>query len=381
MFILTLSALCFCACDSNKGIVEELANQFISAVNAKDKASIYSIYPNAKNLSNMTLPESIQTGNLSVEKNDSNYVVTIENARQQKLVFKVIGESQIEMVESYSILDLDSAAMELAIKTGVPMKQIPDLAISKLMDIGGDYIEHLNTLYSGALKGGLIREGGTFEAQRAYGGNVSVAQPIRNVGNVPIKGSEYNVEFTFYCPNGTASGRLKKVEEGIDLEPNEAATIYVFPGSGYVNACFEHDFAWIVSFVYKNLSPIDTLLKYVKFTGKEYDEFLKDGKQKSESIELILNLKGTLGGSNDAVFNYDGKKDSGELTFTVNGNTNKRLLKMGSYDETNGHLVMTEFYQNGEKVGEFDGTWEKGSYQGVFTNTKGNSIDFKLSSM
>ena len=61
LFVLTLGALCFCACDSNKGKVEELAYQFVSAVNAKDKVSIYSIFPNAKNISNMTLPESIQT--------------------------------------------------------------------------------------------------------------------------------------------------------------------------------------------------------------------------------------------------------------------------------------------------------------------------------
>jgi len=291
LFILTLGALCFCACDSNKGKVEELAYQFVSAVNAKDKVSIYSIFPNAKNISNMTLPESIQTGDFSVEKNDSNYIVTIANTRQQKLVFKVIGESQIEMVESYSILDLDSAAMELAIKTGVPMKQIPDLAISKLMDIGGDYIEHLNTLYSDALKGGLIREGGTWQAQRAYGGNVTVAQPIRNVGDVPIKGSEYNVEFTFYSPNGTSSARLKKVEEGVDLEPNEATTIYVFPGGGYVEACYEHDFSWTVSFVYKNLSPIGTLLKYVKFTGNEYDDYLKANEKVTKGNDKSLDTE------------------------------------------------------------------------------------------
>ena len=305
IFILTLSALCFCACDSNKGKVEELSNQFISAVNAKDKASIYNIYPNAKNLSNMTLPESIQIGDLSVEKNDSNYVVTIANARQQKLVFKVLGENQIEMVESYSILDLDSAAMELAIKTGVPVKQIPDLVISKLMDIGGNFIEYLNTQYSGALKGGLIREGGTWEAQRAYGGNVTVAQPIRNVSDVPIKGSEYNVEFTFYCPNGTSNARLKKVEEGIDLEPNEATTIYVFPGGGYVDACYENDFSWTVSFVYKNLSAINRLLKYVKFSGNEYNDYLKNSEKVTEKDDKSSNkgIGSTKGVHKAAVIN------------------------------------------------------------------------------
>lgn len=380
-FILSLCSFLFCACDTNKGKVEEMANQFIEAINAKDKPSIYNFYPEANNISNMTLPDSIQRGNITVEKNDSNdYVVSIDNVRQQKLVFRVKGDNQIELKETYGILVLDSAAMELAIKTGVPLKNLPDLFVSKLLDLEGEYLDYLNDVYSYAIRGSLIYESGTWNATSAYGGSVSVTQPIRNTGDVAIKGSEYNVEFTFYSPNGTSSGRQKIIHEGLDLEPNEATTLYLSPNSAYAKACFAHDFSWNISFVYKNQSPISTLLKYVKFTGNEYNDYQKDRKEKSDESKLTLNLKGTLGLSNDAVFKYDGNTDSGELTFTVNGNVNKRLLELDSYDEADGHLVITESYESGEKVGTFDGTWKDGTYKGKFKNTKGITLDFNLKS-
>ena len=283
--LLALYAIVFCSCDSNKGKIEEITNLFISAVNNKDKASFYSIFPEAKNITNMSITDSIAIGKVSVEKIDSfMYVATIANARIQKLVFNAKDEKSIVMIDSYSVLELDSAALELAIQTGVPVKEISDLNISKLMDMEGDYITYLNMLYAESIKGGLVKEDGTYVASRNYGGSVTVNQSIRNNGDVPIKGNEYNIEFRFYCPNGSAASR-KVIEPGVDLEPNEATTITVFPGSGYVNACYNHDFGWEVSVTYKNLSPITTLLKYVKFTGKEYDEFIKnEDSKKTEKI-------------------------------------------------------------------------------------------------
>jgi hypothetical protein len=332
----------------------------------------------------MSLPDSIQKGDITVEKRDSiSYVVFIDNVRQQKLVFDIKGENQIEVIESYSLLDLDSAAMELAIKTGVPVKQLPDLELSKLMDEEGDFINFLKTKYADEIQGALVKESGTWQAQRAYGGSVTVTQPIRNVGSVPIKGSEYNVEITFYSPNGTSNASLKKVVNGVDLEPNEATTFYLDPGAGYVNACFEHDFAWTVSFVYKNQPPISNLLNKAKLKGTEYEEYLKSkvGKKEehnSNDIELNLNLKGTLGNANDAVFSYNGKTDEGEVTFTVNGTKNVRKLKLGNYDSETRRLTIKEFFKDGKEVGIFDGIWKDGLYEGKFTNYKGVTIGFKL---
>lgn len=91
-----------------------------------------------------------------------------------------------------------------------------------------------------------------------------------------------------------------------------------------------------------------------------------------------LNLRGVLGGSNDAELTYNDKIDEGEVVFTVNGVRNVRKIKMGSYDKITNKLILKEFFTNGNYVGDFDGVWKAGIYEGVFTNTKGGRVNFKL---
>lgn len=118
----------------------------------------------------------------------------------------------------------------------------------------------------------------------------------------------------------------------------------------------------------------DVIVGDEAFNSMEVDDTASEGK-------LILKLEGQLGGSDDAVFTYDGKADEGKVTFTVNGQKNVRKLKMGSYDRTTNKLVIREYFVKGDYVGDFDGTWKDGVFQGVFTNTKGGKIDFKLMSI
>ena len=269
-----LVAILFVSCDSNKGKIEEQARLFVAAINNKDKATIYNIYPEAKNVSNMSLPDSIGAGDISVEKTDSSlYIASIANARMQKLIFEIKGEKEIVLNDTYSVLELDSAAMELAIQTGVPVKEISDLNLSKLMDVEGDYITHLSMVFADKVKGELIKEQGMYSWGRNYGSaTVTINQPIRNTGDVSIKGNEYNIEFTIYSASGTAATK-KIVEPGVDLEPGEATTITLFANE-YFNTAFNRELRWNVFFAYKNMPPIVALLKYVKFTGKEYDEYI-----------------------------------------------------------------------------------------------------------
>ena len=127
--ILTLCVLLCCACDSNKSKVKvkEVTDLFVNAINGKDKATIYNIYPNAKNINNMSLPDSIQKGDIAIEEKDSvSYIVSIANARMQKLVFEVKSENEVVLNDTYSVLELDSASLELAIQTGVPVKELSE---------------------------------------------------------------------------------------------------------------------------------------------------------------------------------------------------------------------------------------------------------------
>ena len=78
-----IAMMCLQSCDKNKGKIENFTKQFVNVINEKDKASIYTIYPEAKNLPNMKIPESITDGNITIEKNkEGKYIASIDNPRQ-----------------------------------------------------------------------------------------------------------------------------------------------------------------------------------------------------------------------------------------------------------------------------------------------------------
>ena len=109
------------------------------------------------------------------------------------------------------------------------------------------------------------------------------------------------------------------------------------------------------------------------------DIAVQNGEQEVEQDDqLSLKLIGVLGGADDAILTYNDIVDDGEVKFTVNGVKNMRKVKMGSYDKITNTLILKEYFTNGNYVGDFKGIWKDGIYQGVFTNTKGGSVNFKL---
>lgn len=263
------------SCDSNKSKVKELATQFVAAVNGKDKATIADMYGDLSNFANLSLPNSIQQGEMTVEKDTSgNYVVTIDNTRQQKLIFKQMTEEKIKLIQTYSIFSLDSISTEIGLKSGVPMKQVEDRALGELLSSNGKFLTYLEVKFADVISGNLTYESGQWQSQGGWYPSVTVIQPIRNVGSTPVKGDEYNVEFHYYSPNETTATQTS-VQNGVDLQPGEAYTYTLNPGAGYYTACMNHDFKWTISFVFKNQNPISSLLKYAKFSGSEYKDFIK----------------------------------------------------------------------------------------------------------
>ena len=262
------------SCDKNKSKIEKMTVQFITSVKSQDKATVYDMFPEAKTFEDITLPDSIPEGEIKVtkDKKTGDYIASIDNARETKILFTKVGEDKFKIKDTYCVFLLDSANNEIAIKSGVPLKQITDLTIAKLFEADSEYFNFLFDKFADVISGTLTYESGTWQAQGGWYPTVTATVPIRNIGSVPINGYEYSVEVNFYSPNGTAAS-LKMVQEGVDLEPGEAYTYTIFPGGAYYRACMAHDFNWTVSFVYKNQSPIDGLLMYAKFTGKEFDEF------------------------------------------------------------------------------------------------------------
>lgn len=245
------------------------------------------------------------------------------------------------------------------------------------MDSEGDFISYLkqnkqtNFLWA--------NNGGYSWSRTSSGVNVTMIFTISNISSNSVSGKDYYVIVTTQ-QKSTGSAFPTKTIDGIDLAPNEMREFNASEPSLY-NYAKERDLSYTVDIKYRSESILSFLLNYGRFSGDEYDDYQKS-LQKSETAvsgdKLTLNLKGQLGGSSDAVFTYDGMTDEGEVTFTVSGQNNVRKLKMGSYDKTTDKLVMKEYFTKGDYVGDFDGTWKDGVYQGVFTNTKGGKVDFKL---
>jgi hypothetical protein len=273
LFILTLSALCFCACDSNKEKVEELADQFIVAFNDGDKAAIYELLPTIKTCENLSISGSIGQGNdISVVKEDStgNYIVTINEQKQQRLVFAVDSVEGVKMIDTYGVFRLDSIANELALKTGLPVKKISDLKLAFLMNPQSDFINDLkltkNTDY-------LWAKYGAYSWSRTNSGfDVSMNFNVSNNSTQTINGKDY---YLYITPKQVSTGKVfnSKTVEGVDIAPNEVREFNVSEPYLY-NYASQRDLSYTVEVKYRSESILSFLLNYGNFDGKEYEDFI-----------------------------------------------------------------------------------------------------------
>ena len=281
--VIAITLLSLSSCDSHKDKVKEVTKQFVTAINTNDKATIYDIYSDAKNATAISPVKKIADGEIEVEKDEKtgNYIATIQNVKQEKLVFKAEGKEDVKLIQTYGLFQLKDSLNDLAIKSGVPVKKLSDLENNKLMDPKGKYVSFLMKKFSDVIQGGITWGSGNYTWQGGWYPSVSATQAITNGGSVPIKGSDYNVVFTFYSPSGITSAEQKEVEVGVDLQPGESYTYTILGLNGFYNAASQHDLNWDIAIEYKNQSPIASLLKYAKFTGNEYSDFLKASKTKN----------------------------------------------------------------------------------------------------
>ncbi len=281
MTIALMAVLGLSSCDSQKSAVEDVANQFIAAVKEGDKATVYDIYPAANQYQNLSLPDSIEKGELEILKNekDSTYMVSIKNTRMSKLIFKSTDNKTYKIVNTFSVLQLDSASNELAIKTGVPMKKMPDLELGKLMLENGEYIIFIIDKYAESASFSLVKEPGDYSWRRdATGYHCQINQPVRNTGTKLIKGSEYSVEITVYQAS-TGERKGHKTHPGVDLAFCES---FIFSDDmpELYRYAYNRDLRWDVNIIEKGLNSLsESLLKKIEFNGQEYDEYLKAKKE------------------------------------------------------------------------------------------------------
>ena len=293
-FALLLGAMCFItSCDSNKGKAKDMAKQFIVAVNDGDKAGIYDLYPTAKVYTNLEMVKEILNGDLDVEKDKESglYTVSIENTRQQKLVFSADSLGQLSIVDSYGVLLLTSQSSELALKTGVPIKKLSDVEQAKLMSEESLYITYLKEQNPEAVYGTLSEMPGTYSCGRDASGFYMRANiNIQNNGSQSVKGSDYYLTVDIQRRSSGLGFPNIKTCEGVDLAPGERH-VFVINDPGMYKYAFNHDIAWTCNVNFRNATAVDALLKYCKFTGEEYSHFLeiKEGMEiRTKSREAIV---------------------------------------------------------------------------------------------
>ena len=290
ILFLMLAVFTLTSCDKEKSAIKELTKQFVSAVNNNDVATIYDLYPDAKQLEHIKLRDTVDIADIEVEKEEQtgNYIASIKNLRDQKLVFKVTGKDSLQIADSYGFFELDSMYQDLALQTGVPLKKESDLKLKSLFAEDGDYISFIKDKYEGLTAIKLSSFDGVYYR---YYSSVHVEQNIRNNGDFAVKGTDYNVIFHFNDAGGYAVSSTK-VKEGVDLAPGETYT-YRFTLEGYSSAAYYQTLSWNVSFKQKGGRSFNNLLKKAKFTGNEYSEFLKQEAEKQKKAIKKKEVKKT----------------------------------------------------------------------------------------
>jgi len=383
---LTFAALLLTACDSNKEKAKNIAEDFISAFNKKDKVTIYDMFPKIKDYKNLLIADSVNIkGDISVDFDDvdSVYVVTLGDNSQQKILMKKKGDDDLSISDCYNIFSLDSIATELALKTGVPLKKISDIEKSNLFNPDDDFIKYLSEKNPDAATGYISIEGGSTNWSRSfYGNNCTLQFGIRNTGKQVINAEDYNIEVSLY--ERLSGEYLKTVTvTGEQLSPGERTEATVYVPELYSYAYYGHGLYWAYRILLKDMTTTDCLGRYGSFTGNEYEyyaqkmdsvakaipesavqgNFALKGKISKYEIQMVLSVKGS-----DVEGSYYYVSKGASNTLSLSGEINKgRRMKISERDENN------------NITGSFSGIFDGKSYKGTFTTPQGKSMNFELS--
>lgn len=281
--LLLMCCITMISCDSNKSKIEEKAKQFTEALKTKDVATIYDMYPDSKLANHMTLTTNVAPADMEVVKDEATslYTANFKNARDQKLIFKVTGKDTYQIIDSYGFFDIEPLYSDLAVKSGVPLKKLSDQKLKELFKDGGPFLTFIKNKYGGLTDINLTFYDGIWKSMNNWM-NLQIEHNVRNDGDFPVKGSDYDVVFNFYDTDGVAP-QSSKTMDGVDLAPGESFT-YSFTLDGYSRVAYNHTLAWTVYFNQKGGGTMKDLMKKAKFTGQEYNEFLqKQAKDKAKS--------------------------------------------------------------------------------------------------
>ena len=272
--LLALPALMLTSCDKNFDKAEEMSKQFIMAYNDNDKAAVYEMLPAVKTCENLSISGTIGQGDeINVEKDDSTgyYIATINEQKQQRLVFAADSAGTVLMIDAYGVFDIDSVAEEIALKAGVPIKKTPDLELSKLLSAQGNFIKDLELMKQ--ITPLWANYGAYSWGRNSSGYFVSMNFTVQNSSSQPVKGEDY---YLYVSPRQASTDNTfaTKTVDGVDIAPNETREFNVIEPSLYKYAS-QRKLSYSVEVKYRSESILSFLLKYGTFNGDEYDDYLK----------------------------------------------------------------------------------------------------------
>ena len=360
-------ALSSCATDEKKA--KSLVADLATAIANKDKGTIEKIYPDAAKATELALQFSEDSIEVTPSEKEDEFNVTVgKNVRL--VVVKDSESGNLTVKESYGVFTWPAERMSFAKSTGWYDEKLTDkenaerLSDESFVDyLGGSLLSEIQRkVYAKAV----------YDIHAAVHG-ASYEIEVRNDNDFDLPGDAYVATATLW---GFDFDRLESVPTRTKKEfsgntvPAHGTARYNIPGT----VDFEYE-SWEAD-IRITMSKEQAVTKFLSPKGTEYEEYLKI---KESGSALQLNLRGSIGGANDAVFNLNGTTGEGETSFTVAGTRNDRKLKLGSFDEQSGKLVIEEYFTNGKYIGDFVGTYKNGVYKGVFTNKQsGGKVDFNL---
>lgn len=271
--------------DENTSRAKEIANQFADAINDKDKATLYELYPNAKDMPNMSIIGNLDKEKMRVEYNENNkeYQAFFGNNQRPSIFFKVDSTNNMKIVDSYGIINLDSVEYELALKTGVPVNKTSDRDLCDLMREGGSYINWISSKHT--WDDLLIVESCAFDED--YRRTPILFATIRNKGGKNIKGEDYKIEFDLYYKMSREK-YLTLIGEGKDINYKSREKINVLcegNGGDFGDINYNTDVEYRI--IDNNISLCERLLKYADIKGDEYQHYLDADKKMKENEKIL----------------------------------------------------------------------------------------------
>ena len=231
------------------------------------------------------IPERLDIKNVKIALDDSTgiYIATLNAETGQRLMFKADSTGVYKIEDTYGVLKFDSINHEFALKTGIPVKSISDREFADLMNEDSMFMGNLTYKYFNEIHGNLSKESCYWNWGRQSGTfYLHIFQTIKNKGDIPVKGEDYNVEFRL-SDYGETNVSTTKVVPGVDLAPGE---IYEFmtDAPAFYNAAQGKTLLLDVVIKFKNMTNQAMMLKYAKLTGEEYQNYLQTlKKEESEN--------------------------------------------------------------------------------------------------